>query len=84
MISGTCSQPASIVAQKQAKPSEKTRFHVDPLTGPDLDGLACKPTQTIHLEAKWPAFIVQLEHRDKWNLILRSEASLASSEHSAE
>ena len=86
MISGTCSQTASVEARKQAKPSEKTTLPGSTLSlaVPGLDSLACKPTHTIRLEENRPTFVVQLERRDKQNLILRLAASLASTELSAE
>jgi len=51
MISWTCSQPASAVARKQAKRSEKTALSATTLClAQTLYGFACKSTNAIHLD----------------------------------
>lgn len=85
MISATCLQPASALARKQPKPSEKTALPGTIfLLGPGFDGFACKSTNSIHLDVNRPTFVIQLYGRDKRNLIFRSATSLAATELSAE
>jgi hypothetical protein len=85
MISGTCSQPASAVARKQAKRSEKTALSGTTIClAQALYGFACRSTNAIHLDLNRPTFVVQFYSRDKRNLVFRSATNHAKTELSAE
>jgi hypothetical protein len=71
------SQPASAVARKQAKRSEKTALSGTTLClAQTLYGFACKSTNSIHLDLNRPIFVVQLYDHDKRNLVFRPRPAL--------